>query len=475
MSTDQLTVSQATVKVLEQLGLPSDTDPHEDHVAKGNSAVHAVARQIAGKLQQVEAPGVKPGERWSKLKDADTELGSIAVDPTSAGSLNMPTNLSAVANGQLFAYKMRSARGKTINATAMLFVPKTTMPTEGWPLVVFGHGTTGVASQCAPSVTMNATGQWSYEGLVALLVAQGMVVVAPDYEGLGSTTLGVPATTVTTGHPYLDLRSAGQSMVLAAVGAKKVLTTQAGSKLSGAWASLGHSQGGHAALAAAQFSGLANQLEPTLNYKGTVAVAPASNLLDSFNTLWASVTSADSSTYASAYNAVGTSNLYAAYLIKGTQSTQRPVVASDLLGANALALYNGYVSSTCLDDFYKYLSLDIAAYSITNGAQPKNYAGVINAKVNEPKVKEMLASNEPGQVKLPGKTLLVQGTADTTVLPAMTTLLSTTMKSKGSDVTLKAYDSTTATHSGVLTNTTAPYDIRDYLKSLFSVSASQAN
>ena len=39
------------------------------------------------------------------------------------------------------------------------------------------------------------------------------------------------------------------------------------------WVTVGHSQGGHAALGAAQYASRAQ-----LDYKGTVAVAPASNL-----------------------------------------------------------------------------------------------------------------------------------------------------------------------------------------------------
>lgn len=46
-----------------------------------------------------------------------------------------------------------------------------------------------------------------------------------------------------------------------------------GAKVSNQWMTVGHSQGGHAALGAAQY-----QSRAQLDYKGTVAVAPASNL-----------------------------------------------------------------------------------------------------------------------------------------------------------------------------------------------------
>lgn len=464
VKTDNITIAQATTKVLEQLGLPSDTNPHEDHVAKGNNTVHAAARQVAGELQQLQSAlgsSVSAGERWSKLQQArdaaEKEAGTIS--KTAVAIQNLPASLASVATGQLFAYKMTSAKGKPINATAMLFKPKTTAPSAGWPMIVFGHGTTGVAQQCAPSVTMNATGTWDYAGLVALLVAQGVVVVAPDYEGMGSADMGVVA-----GHPYLDLRSAGQSMVLAAVAAKKIMP----SNLSGAWATMGHSQGGHAALAGAQFSGLAKQLDSGLTYKGAVAVAPASNLLDSLNTMWASVTAAaDPTSVMAAYKTVGTSSMYTAYLAKGSQSTPHPIAASTVLGSNMLNLYNTSVESKCLDEFSNSITSDITQYAGTAGALPKNYPGVINTAVNTSKIAAILAGNEPAQTQLPGKTLIVQGSADTTVLPAITNKLLATMKSKGSDVTLSYHDSSNATHTGVLYVQAAQDAVTQHLLTLF--------
>lgn len=463
--TDSITVAQATITVLEQLGLPDDTNPHEDHVAKANVMVQAAARQVAGQLQQLQASlggAVTANERWSKLQQArdasEKEAGTVS--KTSLATLNMPANLASVATGQLFAYKMRGAKGQKINATAMLFKPKTSVPSTGWPLVVFGHGTAGVGQQCAPSVTMNASGTWDYADMVALLVSQGIVVVAPDYEGMGSSDMGV-----TSGHPYLDLRSAGQSMALAAVAAKKIMTTS----LSGAWGTLGHSQGGHAALAAAQFSGYATRLESGLTYKGAVAVAPASNLLDSLNTMWTSVAASVPSSYSAAYLTVGTLNLYTTYLVKGAQSGNNPVMASSLLGSNMLSLYNAQVESKCLDDFINAIDADIRQYAGTAGASPTNYSGVINSAVNAPRVANLLAANEPGQIKLPGKTLIVQGSADLTVLPSITTKLVTTMKANGSDVTLSYHDTSKATHSGVLSVPTALTAVTQHVLNLFGL------
>ena len=94
--------------------------------------------------------------------------------------------------------------------------------------------------------------------LANTLLAAGYVIVAPDYEGLG--TSGV--------HPYLNLSSAANS----AIAAVKAVKEHYGTQLNGAWMSIGQSQGGHASLGTAEFA------NTDTTYKGAVAGAPASSL-----------------------------------------------------------------------------------------------------------------------------------------------------------------------------------------------------
>lgn len=471
VKTDSVSIAVAKTRVLEELGLPPETNPHEDHVAAGNTVVHGAARQVAAQLQKAQQDlpqNTAPAERWTKLADAlkkdQDDAGALVGAATNLSS--MPQSLSNVATGKLIAYKMPGSKGQLINATAMVFVPKTSMPQGGWPLLVFGHGTVGVARSCAPSVTMQASGSWDYADLVASLVTGGgqsgkeVVVVAPDYEGLGPDAI-VPA-----GHPYLNLGSAGRSMALSAVAAKKLLTTQ----LNGSWATLGHSQGGHAALAGAQFADLAKKQEPLLAYKGAVAIAPASNLLFSLNSMWESIqaASANVANYSAGYGAVGVSNMYASYVIKGTESTPTPVPAANALGARMLALHNSKVASECLTAYSGSIGADVTQYAGTNGATPQGYTGVINSAMNTPEISKLLASYEPGQVKLPGKTLIVQGDADTTVLPSATTTLKSTMLAKGSTVAVEVVAG--KGHSSVLLDAGAQTKIAVFLTGLFTPS-----
>ena len=386
--------------------------------------------------------------------------GSVTRAAT-ALSLSSTGNLNAVSTGQVFAYQMTGAKGQTINASAMLFSPRSAAPAGGWPLLVFGHGTVGWAQTCSPTSVVRGVRAWDYQDVVAGLVVQGYAVVAPDYEGLGPADLGVVA-----GHPYLNLESAGKSMVYAAVAAKSIL----GSQLSGKWAAIGHSQGGHAALAAAQYSDLAANQNPSLVYKGAVAVAPASGLLSSLNALQQLIAANSQAPatfpYQLGYGLVGTLTGYTALLVKGTQSTLAPVANAAIFpnASNGLQTILASLETQCSGDVATNLFNELATYAGISGAPPSTYPGVISVAGISDSVKSILNANEPGQTKLPAKALVVQGLADTTVLPAITQQLVTSMQAKGSSVDYKTYAN--ETHSSVLTPSAT--DVGIYLAALFA-------
>jgi len=156
---------------------------------------------------------------------------------------------------KVMTYNMTNVQGKTATATAMVLFPKASQPKDGYRVVVWEHGTVGVGDSCAPS--KNAINP-RFKILAENLLAAGYVIIAPDYEGLG--TPGV--------HPYLNLSSEAKS-ALAAVKAAK---DHYGNQLKGDWMSIGQSQGGHASLGTAEFA------NTDTSYKGAVAGAPASSL-----------------------------------------------------------------------------------------------------------------------------------------------------------------------------------------------------
>ncbi len=81
-------------------------------------------------------------------------------------------------------YRTRSQLDHDAVASAVVIVPTRAAPPGGWPVVVWAHGDTGVAQNCAPSLSKSL-------GHNALTLAKegalrGFAVVAVDYSGLGA-------------------------------------------------------------------------------------------------------------------------------------------------------------------------------------------------------------------------------------------------------------------------------------------------
>lgn len=126
------------------------------------------------------------------------------------------------------------------------------------PIVSWGHPTTGAAQHCAPSMGVDPF--VLIEGATDLL-ADGDVVVASDYPGMGAAGPW----------SYLIGVSEGRSVLDAARAAREIDGTGAGDDLL-LW---GHSQGGHAALfAAAEAASYA----PELDLRAIAVAAPAVEL-----------------------------------------------------------------------------------------------------------------------------------------------------------------------------------------------------
>jgi hypothetical protein len=67
----------------------------------------------------------------------------------------------------------------TGTVTGAVFVPRGQAPKGGWPTVAFGHPTTGVRSDCAPSLSRNLLNSFA---TVAWLLRAGFAVTVPDYQ-----------------------------------------------------------------------------------------------------------------------------------------------------------------------------------------------------------------------------------------------------------------------------------------------------
>lgn len=149
----------------------------------------------------------------------------------------------------------RALDGEDVAVSGLIAVPTGEPPEDGWPVASWAHGTTGIADECAPSRTLEL-------GAAAPLLERGLLVVATDYEGLGTPGR----------HPYLVGESQGRG-VLDVIRAAQALGPAIGA---GDQAILwGHSQGGHAVLFANE---IAAEWAPEIELEGTVAGAPPSQL-----------------------------------------------------------------------------------------------------------------------------------------------------------------------------------------------------
>lgn len=152
-------------------------------------------------------------------------------------------------------YHSADATGHDVASSAVVLTPAKTAPKGGWPVIVWTHGTSGVARACAPSAMKNVY----YGQELAKMVASGFAVIAVDYHGLG--TQGP--------HQYMDTLAQGQDVVNALPAAHKAVES-----LGRKWAVDGHSQGGQAAWGVAELEAVRH--DP--GYLGAISVAGATHL-----------------------------------------------------------------------------------------------------------------------------------------------------------------------------------------------------
>lgn len=128
-------------------------------------------------------------------------------------------------------YTTTDAHGASALASAIVIIPQ---EGEGpFPVVVWNHGTTGIARSCAPSLINN---MFEIQGIPAIeqAIDAGWVVVASDYSGQGAEG----------DFPYLIGEGEGRSALDAVRAARQLEGLQLADEIA-IW---GHSQGGHAAL-----------------------------------------------------------------------------------------------------------------------------------------------------------------------------------------------------------------------------------
>ncbi|ENX09522.1 MULTISPECIES: alpha/beta hydrolase family protein [Acinetobacter] len=356
---------------------------------------------------------------------------------------------------QVIRYNMPNVNGERAEATAMVFYPNTPQPQDGWRVVVWEHGTVGSGDSCAPS---NNQLNNNFRGLASSLLAKGYVIVAPDYEGLG--TRGI--------HPYLNLKSAAQSAIYAV----RAFKEQQGNRFNGAWVSVGQSQGGHASLATAQFA------DEDPNYKAAVAAAPASSLgyiisevapqalsalVEAGQDNAAKAVYAELLAYA-AYVAVGIKAYEPGFNYRNIFSSRAGIVAEKAEGTTG---ENGLCLGPLITEYVQ----DIDDYLVNNPEKTVvNYPGLVENFQNNSSVEKFLENNQPATEKINVPVMIIQGTADMAVPYPVTNTLQQGLKDMGTTVTFVPVQDASHTEAIVQSRTQLLTFINTYMPSGISVS-----
>lgn len=165
-----------------------------------------------------------------------------------------------------FIYQSENLQGSRVPVSAFVLWPYSPKSLEdGFPVIAWAHGTSGITATCAPS---NHRSLWQHFLAPYQLAMEGYVVVATDYAGLGvhKNATGAPII-----HQYLASPSHANDVVHAVNAAQEIFP-----ELSKSFIVLGHSQGGGTAWATAQ-----RQVnKPAAGYLGAISVAPFTNIVD---------------------------------------------------------------------------------------------------------------------------------------------------------------------------------------------------
>jgi len=279
-------------------------------------------------------------------------------------------------------YHSTTIYGADVAESGYVIAPPAPPPAGGYPVIAWAHGTSGFAAPCAPSLFTDSGGGSGPYLLPSLdrYLAAGYVVSAADYQGLGVSD-GV--------HPYLLGTSEGRSVL----DATRATRTLAGLNTANTVVIYGHSQGGHAALFAAE---QAPTYAPDLHVVGVVAAAPATGL-STLISIVGTPTGAQFLPYS-----IPTSYAWT--------KTYTDLPEASVFTPAGAAFASAEVTRGCSDQ----VAAAISSHHLTPG-------GVFVAGASsDPNVLAHARLNDPGNVATTVPMLVVQGTADGTVPPPLT-------------------------------------------------------
>jgi len=355
---------------------------------------------------------VLAGSGWQLVREG---VDGVIEKDTGAPFYSVPTSVPAATPGTLYRsapipsapagtrawrvlYHSTDVLGHDILVSGVVIAPTAPAPMPR-TVVSWGHPTTGAAARCAPSLGFAPFS--TIEGVNDLL-RRGYVVAATDYPGMG----------LESPDSYLIGASEGNSVLDIARVAKKL--TGASDRLL-LW---GHSQGGHAALFAAQS---ASTYAPEFDLLGVGVAAPATDLAQLLNDDITGLAGVTIASYA-----------FDAYAKVYGPSTPGAELDSILTPAGAAATPS--MAALCL------LGQNSQIHAI---AKPLVGGYLANDPATTEPWSALLQANTPGAAPVAVPVFVAQGAADTLVVPTATDAFVAHECSIGTAVSYFTYPDTT--------------------------------
>jgi Secretory lipase len=301
-------------------------------------------------------------------------------------------------------YLSSTTAGRVVRVSGLVVAPAGKAPRGGRNVVAWAHGTTGLTAQCGPSTVENParnlvnyftfTSPFGIDAGVPALTSflkAGDVVVATDYQGLGTGTPGTHQYTVagTLAHNVLDSVKAADGLSAAHASLRTVV--------------LGWSEGGGASL----WSGQDADYGRPVRVLGTAALAPNADI---YNQVIGAVKAGPTNATAPSHDAALTMALWT-----GLKAGYPFLRLSQVLQPAGLSQARG-LAHQCIEHFAN----NVLQTSVDNGwgLDPSRHLLIFPAPhVWTQTVKE----NTPGYASSQAPILVMQGLADTVINPNSTT------------------------------------------------------
>jgi alpha-beta hydrolase superfamily lysophospholipase len=330
-----------------------------------SGAVHSQATDRVSETMRMDAIDALPRTAFF-----ETDATSVRGEPGTLIRSEEFTgyDLPADVRATRILYRSRSQLDHDAAASAVVIVPTSAAPPGGWPMVIWAHGITGVAQNCAPSLS-KSLGR-NTQTLVKEGLSRGFAVVAVDYSGLGAGRQ----------HEFLWKMANANDVVFAAPAARA-----AQPQLGPAWMVMGHSEGGQAVWGVAEK--MTKMRDPS--YRGAVVLAPT----------------VDTETLVTRVGAAAGQAYYPVYVAFGIKAVYPNFDSHTILLPAALNTYQRLTTQACRG----------LASALSESVK---LAAVLDARwTAEPLVQKLFTSNQVGNKPISGP-MFVAGAESDDAVPA---------------------------------------------------------